>query len=121
MLGVCTDDELPSIWSPGGRVKFEDFSEPNLARRSQRPAWARKVTRLLKVRKSRWVDGGMGGKLVLLRGNACFLARRRRASSADTARACRFTPMQCTPVERSVQRYQQARGVVPEEHWRPDV
>eukprot|EP00037_Helgoeca_nana_P001343 m.26374 g.26374 ORF g.26374 m.26374 type:complete len:609 (+) comp11734_c0_seq1:221-2047(+) len=48
MLGVCTDDELPSIWSPGGRVKFEDFSEPNLARRSQRPAWARKVTRLLK-------------------------------------------------------------------------
>ena len=51
MLGVCKDDELPSIWSPGGRVMFEDFSESNLAavRKSQRPPWARKLTRLLKV------------------------------------------------------------------------
>eukprot|EP00038_Savillea_parva_P029131 m.68997 g.68997 ORF g.68997 m.68997 type:complete len:608 (+) comp8554_c0_seq2:138-1961(+) len=50
MLGVCKDDELPSIWSPGGRVMFEDFSESNLAavRKSQRPPWARKLTRLLK-------------------------------------------------------------------------
>lgn len=46
MLGVCTDDELPSLWQNGGDggIDFSSFESTN----ADGPAWSRKLRRLLK-------------------------------------------------------------------------